>query len=285
MEIHHSTYHTEAAIGLHVVEAGDSKNDTIIFLHGFPEHWYGWHKQLRFFAEKGYHVVVPDQRGYNLSSKPSDVQEYTLEKLTGDIVKLIAQLQKQQVILVGHDWGGAVAWAMGMHFPHLLQKLVILNMPHPAVMEENLQKNPSQMLKSWYTGFFQAPFLPEKTAEAFDFKFLVKSMTGTAREGAFTEEDLVAYKEAWQQPNAIEAMINWYRAYKYSSLFIDKEVETPTLLIWGKNDATLGQEMAEPSIGKCPNGKLEFLNNATHWLHHEEPARVNKLISVFLGIG
>ncbi|MDX5481233.1 MAG: alpha/beta hydrolase [Hymenobacteraceae bacterium] len=254
----------------------------MLFLHGFPEYWYGWRKQLDFFAAQGYHVVAPDQRGYNLSSKPQEVEEYTLEKLAGDIVWLIDRLGKEKVVLVGHDWGGVVAWVLGMHFPELLHKLIILNIPHPSVMLENLKRNPRQMLRSWYAAVFQIPFLPEKAAGAFDYRVLAQSLTRTAKPGTFSEEELAAYKEAWQQPGALTGMINWYRAFKHSRLNLDRNVEVPTLMIWGKQDVALGAEMAEPSIARCPSGKLVFLEDATHWLHHEQADRVNQEVLTFL---
>ncbi|WP_230392273.1 alpha/beta fold hydrolase [Pontibacter sp. FD36] len=269
-------------VRLHAVRAGDEAGETLMFLHGFPEHWYGWHRQLDFFAAAGYDVVAPDQRGYNLSSKPKVVKAYTLDKLTGDIVRLISQLGKEQVVLVGHDWGGMVAWTLAMHFPHLLRKLVILNIPHPAIMQEHLRKNPKQMLRSWYAAFFQLPLLPEQAAQAFDFKALSQAMTGTSRPHTFSEEDLAIYKEGWQQPNALTSMINWYRAFRHNPLDLSSTIEVPTLMIWGKEDTALGAEMAEPSIAFCPKGRLVFLDEATHWLHHEQPDRVNQEILTFL---
>lgn len=281
MNLEH-TFYRLPNVSLHAATAGDKGGKVILFLHGFPECWYGWRKQLLFFAGQGYYVVAPDQRGYNLSSKPSAVKAYTLEKLTADIVELIGQLGKEKVILVGHDWGGVVAWALVMHFPHLLHKLVVLNMPHPGVLQEHLRQNPKQMLRSWYTAIFQLPLLPEKALQALDYKLLEQAMTGTAHAHTFSEEDLAAYRKAWQQPGALSSMLNWYRAFKYTHLHLGKEVEVPTLLIWGKKDTALGAEMAKPSIAKCPNGKLVFLEDATHWLHHEQPEKVNREILSFL---
>ncbi|WP_018478801.1 alpha/beta fold hydrolase [Pontibacter roseus] len=281
MDLEHTFYHLPD-VSLHAATAGDKGGEVLLFLHGFPEFWYGWRMQLSFFAEKGYHVVAPDQRGYNRSSKPSGVKAYTLEKLTADIVALIGQLGKEKVVLVGHDWGGAVAWALAIHFPHLLHKLVILNMPHPGVMLKHLRQNPQQMLRSWYAAAFQIPVLPEQALQALDYKLLKQVLTGTAQPHTFTEEDLAAYREAWRQADALKSMLHWYRAFKHTQLHLSKGVEVPTLLIWGKKDTALGAEMAEPSIAKCPNGKLVFLEEATHWLHHEQPEKVNQAILSFL---
>lgn len=269
-------------VSLHVAEAGEQAGKVILFLHGFPEFWYGWRKQLTYFAGKGFRAVAPDQRGYNRSSKLAGVRAYTIEKLTGDIAALIRQLTHHKVYMAGHDWGGAVAWAMAMHYPELLEKLIILNMPHPQVMEEHLKHNPKQMLKSWYAGFFQLPLLPELVSSAFDFKLLEQSMRSSSKKGTFSEEDIVHYKVAWQQPQALSGMINWYRAYKYNKLNLAEDVTVPTLLIWGKKDTFLSHEMAQPSIARCKNGQLVFLDGATHWLHHEQPDEVNRLMDAFI---
>jgi pimeloyl-ACP methyl ester carboxylesterase len=133
-----------------------------------------------------------------------------------------------------------------------------------------------------FTACFQIPALPEQAAQALDYKLVVKSMTGTAQPDTFSEEDQAAYKAAWEQPGALTSMINWYRANRHTQLDLDKAVEVPTLMIWGKKDAALGAEMESPSIAKCPNRKLIFLEEATHCLHHEQPEKVNQEILAFL---
>jgi len=269
-------------INLHVAEAGNTENKIIIFLHGFPECWYAWHKQLPYFAEKGFWVIAPDQRGYNLSSKPAGVKSYSLANLTRDIAALIRQLTSNKVILVGHDWGGGVAWAMATYYPELLEKLIILNMPHPDILRQNLWHNPKQTLKSWYAGFFQLPYLPEIACQAFNYQLLARSLTKTTHRNTFTAEDLKKYKQAWRQPGALKAMINWYRAFNYNQELSAELLTTPTLLIWGKKDTFLSSEMAPTSIAKCREGQLVFLPEATHWLHHEKAEEVNKLIYDFV---
>ncbi|WP_162054315.1 alpha/beta fold hydrolase [Pontibacter pamirensis] len=275
-------YYTVNGIRLHVAEAGNPEGPVLLFLHGFPEFWYGWRKQLGFFAAKGFWVLAPDQRGYNTSSKPSGVKAYTISQLTTDIADLIQQVISRKVYLVGHDWGGAVAWAVAQHYPNLLEKLIILNMPHPEVMHQELRTNPKQLLMSWYTGFFQLPMLPEAYCRAFNFKALEKSMMLTANEGTFSKAEIKCYKVAWQQPQALTTMINWYRAYKYKTLYVSREVTVPTLMLWGRKDTFLSDTMAQPSIAKCTNGQLVFMDNATHWLHHEKPDEVNSFIYEFI---
>ncbi len=267
---------------LQVTTAGDTHQPLILFLHGFPEIGLSWRQQLLFFAEQGFYAAAPDQRGYNRSSKPNAVKAYTLTHLTADIAALIRQLTAGQVYLVGHDWGGAVAWAMAHHYPELIQKLIILNMPHPVVLQQHLKQSGKQRLRSWYAGFFQVPFLPEWLCRAFHFKILESSVVKTALPNTFSRQTIALYKKAWQQPGALPAMINWYRAYKHDPLTGQELIRVPTLLIWGKKDKFLSAEMAQPSIDQCSQGELKYIDQATHWLHHEYPDLVNNLILDFI---
>lgn len=275
-------YYPVNSIRLHAMEAGDRNGEVLLFLHGFPEFWWGWRNQIEYFAGKGYRVVVPDQRGYNLSDKPADKRAYRLQHCTNDIAALAKQLGSDRIYLVGHDWGGAVAWSLAIHYPELLKKLIVLNLPHPQVMKQSPLYLPKQILKSWYIGFFQLPGLPETILSFNHFQLLKKSMQTSSHPGTFSEGDMRQYKKAWQQPGAFTAMINWYRAIRYSNPGLDKEVQVPTLLIWGKQDRALSHEMAQPSIDKCANGRLEMIDDATHWLQHEKAARVNLLIEEFI---
>ncbi|MVN23160.1 alpha/beta fold hydrolase [Mucilaginibacter arboris] len=276
-----SRFYEVNGIYLHAAVAGPPKGKVILFLHGFPEFSLGWKKQLLFFAEKGYYAIAPDQRGYNFSSKPKGVKAYRIENLVADVVELIQQLSTQKVILVGHDWGGAVAWEVAGRYPELIEKLIILNMPHLKVMRDTLKRNFRQLLKSWYTGFFQVPFLPEWFSSLFNYKILEQSMVRSANKKTFSNQELAQYKSAWRNPGALKAMINWYRAYKYSKPAL-KKISIPTLILWGKKDKFLLPQMAEKSNLLCARGKLIMLEDATHWLHHEKAAKVNRLILNFL---
>ena len=280
MNIEEFDHHVNG-ITLHTVEAGNREGIPIIFLHGFPEFWYGWKNQMTFFAEKGYRVIIPDQRGYNLSSKPSGVKSYRLQHLCGDIVALINKLTNKKVIIVGHDWGGVVAWRMALDHPQLINHLVIINMPHPEVFTHTLKTSPVQILHSSYAAFFQLPYLPEWVCSAFGFAVLQRSLIKTSNSGTFSKEDIAAYKKAWQQSGTLTAMINWYRAYKYNTASRGL-IHLPVLLIWGENDAYLITKMAGESIDKCKNGKLEIIKGASHWVHHEQPQLVNTLIYDFV---
>ena len=280
MEITGQFYNVNG-ITLHAATAGPQQGKMMLFLHGFPEFSLGWKKQLLFFAAKGFRVVAPDQRGYNLSSKPKGVKAYRIENLVEDMVGLIKQLSTEKVILVGHDWGGGVAWELAGQYPELIEKLIILNMPHLRVMRETLRSNARQMLCSWYAGFFQIPFLPEWMSSWFNFKLMERSMIGTALQNTFTRLEIGQYKSAWRQPGAVRAMINWYRAYKYSRPAF-KRIQIPTLILWGTQDKFLLPQMAGKSNMLCAKGKLIYIDDATHWLHHEKAAKVNQLILNFL---
>lgn len=275
-------YYQVNNIRLHVVEAGNPEGKILLLLHGFPEFWWGWRYQISYFVEKGFRVVVPDQRGYNLSSIPSGKKQYKMEELSDDIATLIHQLSREKVYLAGHDWGGAVAWAIAIRYPELLHKLIVLNLPHPRVMKHFLRTSPKQLIKSAYIGFFQIPFLPEALLSLFDYKLLEQSMQKSSAPNTFTQQDMLYYKQAWKQPGALKAMLNWYRAALYDTLALDKTVTIPTLLIWGKHDQFLRHEMARPSIDMCKNGRLVIIENATHWLHHEKVKQVNQLILEFI---
>jgi pimeloyl-ACP methyl ester carboxylesterase len=269
------------------VEQGNAGNPVIIFLHGFPEFWYGWQKQIDFFAAKGYRVIVPDQRGYNLSSKPKGLSSYQVTSLAEDIIELIRTTGQNKVYLVGHDWGGAVVWAIVYLHPELLHKVAILNMPHPRVFMKTVRTNISQMIKSWYIGFFQLPGISEKFLSLFKYRMMQNSLLRTSLPGTFSPADIQMYRQAWQQPGALHSMIKWYRAaMRYKNPFSSglQQVEIPLLLIWGKKDKFLQHEMAQKSLNYCRNGQLHMIGDATHWLHHEKSTEVNELIYHFINV-
>ena len=271
-------------IRLNVVQDGPVDGPLVLMLHGFPEFSYGWKRQIPFLASAGYRVWAPDQRGYNVSDKPSGIAAYSLDELAADVVGLIDAAGREQVFLVGHDWGAAVAWWVAAKYPERLAKLVILNVPHGAVMREALRSNPVQRRKSRYIFFFQLPWLPERVLARQNWQRLVDSLTRTSRPGTFTAEDLDQYRQAWSQPHAVRSMLNWYRAMfqKPSKPPADARITVPTLLIWGARDKFLGRELAQPSIERCDDGRLVFIEEASHWVQHEEADRVNELIDTFL---
>ena len=249
----------------------------VILLHGFPEFWYGWSKQIEPLAAAGFRVVVPDQRGYNLSSKPPGEASYTLRELVSDVIAIADQFPRQQIFLAGHDWGAAVAWSAGLLHPGRVAKLAVLNVPHPSVMRRYVYTRPRQTLRSWYIFFFQIPWLPEALLSAFNFRIAARALLGSSRPGAFSEEDLTQYRAAWSQPGAFTAMINWYRAaVRYPMPFPDRTVRVPTCILWGERDKFLMAEMAHESLRYCANGELFTFAEASHWLQHEEPEKISE---------
>jgi pimeloyl-ACP methyl ester carboxylesterase len=272
-------------VNLHVVMAGPQDGPLVILLHGFPEFWYGWRQQIPALAAAGYTVWAPDQRGYNRSDKPAGVASYAIDTLARDVVGLIEASGREQVYLVGHDWGAAVAWWVAGKYPERVKKLAILNVPHPAVMRRAVLEDAEQRKRSWYIFFFQLPWLPEQSLRQENFANLIRSLKGSGRRGTFTDDDLAAYRQAWSQPGALTAMLNWYRAaVRNQGQAVDVgRIAVPALMIWGAQDVALGRTLAQPSIDLCDDGRLVFLEEASHWVQHEEPAAVNRLLLEFLG--
>jgi len=272
-------------IRLHAVEAGPEGGPLVILLHGFPEFWYGWRRQIAPLAAAGFRVLAPDQRGYNLSDKPKKISAYNLDILARDVAGLIEEAGVGKARVVGHDWGGAVAWWLGIKHPERLEKLALLNIPHPLVMRRAVRKDPVQRKKSSYIFFFQLPWLPERAFRAHGFAKGVKSLRSSSRPGTFTDAELDLYREAWSQPGEVRSMIHWYRAALRARPQppVSPRVSVPTLLLWGAKDRFLGQDMARPSIDLCDHGRLEFFAEASHWIQHEEAERVNRELVGFLG--
>jgi pimeloyl-ACP methyl ester carboxylesterase len=272
-------------IKLHVVLAGPKDGQPVLLLHGFPEFWYGWRKQIPALAEAGYRVIVPDQRGYNLSDKPKGAKSYRVDILVKDVLGLIDALGYDKVHLIGHDWGAIIAWVLAVWHPERLHKLGILNVPHPAVMLNFLRRgDPEQIRRSWYVFAFQIPWLPERFMRVNDWRGAERVLRGSGKIHTFTNEDIVEYKKAWSQPDAMTAMINWYRAVVRHRPKMPKgmRVKVPTLMIWGMQDVALSHRMARLSIDYCDDGKLVLFEEATHWVQHDEAEAVNQILVEFL---
>ncbi len=271
-------------ISLHVVQAGPVDGPLVILLHGFPEFWYGWRQQIAALTEAGYRVWVPDQRGYNLSDKPAGLENYTLDLLAKDVVGLIEPAGEETAVVVGHDWGANVAWWLAAKHPERLSKMVALNVPHWAVMARQLRQNKAQRRKSWYIFFFQLPWLPEALLRRNNWALAARALQESSRPGTFSAADLEKYRQAWSQSGAMTGMINWYRAVirRQPTQRPDSRIRVPTLLIWGAQDRFLGQELAQPSVDLCENGRLALIPEASHWVQHEEPEQVNQLLLDFL---
>jgi epoxide hydrolase 4 len=279
-----STYIETNGIRLHAMTAGPEDGEPVILLHGFPEFWYSWRKQIQPLADAGFRVLAPDQRGYNLSDKPPGIRNYQLDRLVKDIVGLIDHLGVEKVSLIGHDWGAAVAWTLAIQYPEKLNRLVILNVPHPGIRKSIIKVIPKQVLKSWYIGFFQIPFLPEYLLRANNWAAAGRALVKSSRPGTYNLVDLQKYREAWSEGSAITSMLNWYRAMlRFPSAGLSgARITIPVRMLWGVHDVALSRELAAHSIDLCEDGRLTYFENATHWVHQEEPEEVNRLIIEFL---
>jgi epoxide hydrolase 4 len=272
------------SVRLHVVVAGDPSGNPVLLLHGFPEFWYGWRHQIPALGEAGFRVIVPDQRGYNLSDCPRGTQAYRMDELGKDIIGLLDHWGYEKVDLVGHDWGAAVAWWLAINFPERIKRLGILNVPHPSVMLETLRKSPRQMLKSWYILFFQISGLADWLMRLNNFSGTVNLLRSSGKRTTFTTEELSEYRQAWSNSGGLTGMINWYRALvRYPPPTpADIRVHVPTLVLWGKRDVALSHEMAEKSIHLCDDRRLVFFDDATHWVQHDAAQAVNRELVAFL---
>lgn len=284
-DIRFSTISTRS-VDMQVAQAGPKTGPLVILLHGFPECWYGWHRQIQVLAAAGYQVWAPDQRGYGRSSKPRLVKDYTLDKLADDVVDLIASAGARKATIVGHDWGGAVAWWLAGNHPDLVERLIILNVPHPEVLRRLILTNPRQTLRSWYMFAIQIPRLMDWAASRNRFEALANGLQASSQPGTFTTADFDRYREAWSQPGAITAMLNWYRAlFRYGvPPSRNQRIIPPTLILWGEQDKFILPEAAATSLERCDNGELVTYESATHWLQHEEAVDVNRRIIDLLSV-
>ena len=268
-------------VRLHYVTQGEG--DLMILLHGFPEFWYSWRHQIPEFAQD-HKVVAIDLRGYNDSDKPSDPTAYRMEVLLRDVVGVIQNLGYDRCTLVGHDWGGAIAWNFAYAYPELCDRLVVLNFPHPAKFAAGLL-TPQQLLKSWYIFFFQLPFLPELLLQANDYQLIAGAFSGMAIDKtAFSADDLTLYKDAAAKRGALTAMLNYYRNVLQPDL-LNRQwdiLRIPTLLIWGEEDTALGKELTEGTEQYVEDLTVRYIPNCSHWVQQEKPQLVNQYIREFL---
>lgn len=286
-------FHRRVDVGevtLHVAEArppfvsgDDVPKDVplVVLLHGFPEFWWSWREQLRALSEAGCWVVAPDMRGYNESDKPEGVRAYEIEKLADDVAGLVRALGRDEAVVVGHDWGAVVAWQFAQQHPSMLERLAILNVPHPLAMMRGLRR-PKQLRKSWYMFFFQLPRLPELLIAKDDFAFARR----TFRADGFDRETIEHYVDALRVPGAAASAINYYRAAIRRVLTGRtpkmKVIERPVLVIWGDRDRFLGREMADPPKRFVPNARVVHIPEATHWVQNDAAEEVSRLLSEFI---
>jgi pimeloyl-ACP methyl ester carboxylesterase len=272
-------------VRLHYVEAGPDDGPLVVLLHGFPEFWYSWRHQLAVLPAHGYRVVAPDLRGYNRSDKPSGVRNYAVETLAADVEQLIDALGADRATIVGHDWGGFVAWWFAMLHPSRLERLCVMNCPHPG-HALTMMSDPAQLRRSWYMMMFQVPRLPERRLRANDFAAMRKLFrTDPERPGAFSESDIDRYVDALGGASG-QAAINYYRAFLRRNPFAVRKllrpIDAPTQIIWGAKDKHLGLEYAEPPAKWVWDVRVALIEDASHWVQVDAPQRVNELLLDFL---
>ncbi|CAH1782502.1 unnamed protein product [Owenia fusiformis] len=282
-------------VKLHYVANGDKSKPLMLCLHGFPEFWYSWRHQLKEFS-KDFRVVALDNRGYGDSDKPEEIAEYSLLKLTNDVKEVIERLGYKSCVLVGHDWGANIAWVFTIRFPSLVDKLIIMNVPHPKVFIPYIREHREQYVKSWYVFFYQLPYLPEHFLSAFDFgalkgTFLGKT-AGVVNKEHFTKEDMDAYLYVFSQPGAFTGPVNYYRALLRQWPYTKKPSASkgptidipnvPVLVVWGDQDGALEADMAKLSGNYVNNFTLKFVRGCSHWVQQEEPIIVNDIMRTFL---
>ena len=281
METWQHDYITINGVNLHYVTQGSGP--LMLMLHGFPEFWYSWRYQIPEFASN-FKVVAPDLRGYNDSDKPASQSAYKMNELVRDVEGIIRELGYEKCVLVAHDWGGGIAWSFASKYPQMLEKLIIMNCPHPAKFSEGL-RTPQQLLRSWYMFFFQLPVIPELFLQAQDYQFIENAFKGMAiKKSAFSTEDINVYKDAAAKRGALTAMINYYRNILGSPMFNQNSsiLEVPTLMIWGEEDTALGKELTYGTESYVEDFQIKYISNCSHWVQQEQPELVNQYMREFL---
>jgi epoxide hydrolase 4 len=270
-------------VKLHYVTQGEGP--LMIMLHGFPEFWYSWRYQIPEFAQY-YKVVALDMRGYNDSDKPQETSAYTINEIVKDVEGVIRGLGYDKCVLVGHDWGGAIAWNFAYTYPYMVDKLIILNLPHPVKFAEGL-RTPQQLLRSWYIFLFQLPFVPEVLIQSGDYQPLETAFKSMAvNKNTFSQADMDAYKDAAAKRGALTAMVNYYRNI-FQPQFFNKTwgiLEIPTLMIWGENDTALGKELTYGTEAYVRDFEIKYIPNCSHWVQQEQPQLVNQYMHDFLNV-
>jgi len=269
-------------IRMHYVSQGEGP--LIVLLHGFPEFWYSWRYQIPFLAGHGYTVIAPDLRGYNETDKPR--RGYEIPTLLRDIEELVKGLGRQKAHLVGHDWGGALAWTFAMNYPEMTESLIVMNAPHPAAMMREM-RTLKQLRKSWYIFAFQIPWLPEYMLGRNNANEIGRMLRGAAlQKSAFPHEVTAKYQEAMSKPGAIRAAISYYRQLFRHLPFSVKskgvQIQAPTLLIWGERDIALGIELTTGLERWVNDIQIKRIPDSGHWVQQEQPEKVNQFLLDFL---
>jgi pimeloyl-ACP methyl ester carboxylesterase len=257
-----------------------------LLLHGFPECAYSWRYQVPLLARLGYRVWAPDLRGYGKSDKPKGISEYALDKLAKDVADLIDASGAKSVLLCGHDWGGMIAWHVAMYGLRPIERLVIMNAPHPACFYRSA-RTWRQLRKSWYIAFFQIPWLPELLLSRRNFELVARAFTRMAVDKSrFPDGVLEVFRKNASEPGALTAMLNYYRAARLSARIHRQRgfprIDVPTLMIWGERDAALGKELTYGTDRYVSDLTVEYLQDVSHWVQQEAPEKVNAVLQTWL---
>jgi pimeloyl-ACP methyl ester carboxylesterase len=257
-------------------------------LHGFPECAHSWRHQLPLLAELGYRAWAPDLRGYGGSDTPAAREDYALEKLLADVDGLIAAAGAHgRVTLLAHDWGAIIAWYYAMRRPSALERLVIMNVPHPACALEQLHL--SQLARSWYMAFFQLPRLPEWLLERRGPSWPVEALRRTAvHPERFDDATMTHFEANASRPGATTAMFNYYRAALAGGGFARQrrlgypQIRVPTLMLWGEQDLALSKRLSFGTARWVPDLVQRYLPSASHFVQQDQPEVVNSMLEAWL---
>jgi pimeloyl-ACP methyl ester carboxylesterase len=268
-------------VRLHCVSAGRSSDPMVLFLHGFPARWSTWRRPMHALANAGFFAVAPDLRGYGDSDKPARVSAYSSARLIDDVVAIVRGFGRERVCLAGHDFGGGVAWGVAMAHPNLVSRLAVLNSVHPTGFAREMRKW-SQVKKSWYVFFFLLPWIPEWRLSRHDFRFVRRSLADDGLSAEVIEDLLTGVRS----PRALHAAINWYRAGFRDGIrrrLPRSRVEVPTLVIWGDREEHLNVSLADPPADLVSRARVVHIPEASHWVHHDAPAKVAALLIEHFG--
>jgi pimeloyl-ACP methyl ester carboxylesterase len=275
-------------VRLAVAEAGDPAGEPVVLLHGFPEMSHSWRHQLPALAGAGFHAVAPDLRGYGGSDRPTAVEAYAARALVGDVAGLIRALGHESAHVVGHDWGGSLAWGLAGASPEMVRSLTILNAPQGPVSARLRREDRSQQAKSWYMLLFQFPGVAEAWLSDDDFANLRRFVFDTAAPEAFPPADREAFVDALRRDGALTAALNYYRANMPPASWLrdppdPPEIAVPTMIVWGEADAYMDPVLLERSAATVTGPlRVERLPGVSHWVQQEAPDRVNELLLDFL---
>jgi pimeloyl-ACP methyl ester carboxylesterase len=278
---------TANGLRFHVATCGEGDR-LALFLHGFPECWYSWRHQLPLLARLGYRAWAPDLRGYGETDRPPRREDYAIERLMEDVAGLVDASGARSTVLLAHDWGAVIAWYFAMRRLRPLERLVIMNVPHPAPMERAL-RGWRQMARSWYALFFQIPRLPEALLRARHCRAIGDAFRNMAVDkNRFPDEVLRIYRDNAARPGALTAMLNYYRALvrggggNRQRALGYPVIETPTLMIWGERDRALGKETTYGTDRWVRDLTVRYLPDVSHWVQQEAPEQVNEILREWL---